>query len=419
LAADVHRRAAVDRPPNPTWSALALQGDGGSRQPAVMPVALAPTGIIRRQPAPPGWRDAPKTSANLSESTVDDQGRIRPGKQTTPGVWRVPIQDLKHGFQGSGSGGSSESAGGRAIALIPNTAAAAAPEGDQPAPVDVWLHFHGFGAGYRDLDAGQKDYAKVLAEGELRDIDLYQAEQQLLAQAAATHRLVVGVLPQGGVRSNFGDLGSASGAYLDEVFARLVPAYLPAKATPGRLTVSGHSGGGVAAMAVARDRSAAGRSTDVLLFDAINFGCAEKEEVVGKDGKTSKQCKKGSPCASNEYGTVRDWVTQRMKSDLVGMDQKTEAEQQADLRSHGTRLRGVTTASLSDSDTCGYGHWYGLLKAHIETTVRQYKLPPKVSQQLLLNYQVTEARGLANYKTGMEKHERMLAQGNLAGALAP
>ena len=98
-------------------------------------------------------------------------------------------------------------------------------------------------------------------------------EQQLLSHVKASKRFIIAVLPQGSERSDFGDLSSNSDAYLTEVFAKLVPKYLPNGAIPGRVIVSGHSGGGPTAMAIA---AKAGKRTDVLLFDAINFGCAER-----------------------------------------------------------------------------------------------------------------------------------------------
>ena len=79
---------------------------------------------------------------------------------------------------------------------------------------------------------------------------------------------MIAVLPQGSEKSDFGDLGSNSDAYLREVFDKLIPQYLPEKATPGRTIVSAHSGGGPTAMAIAKRRGE--KRTDVVLFDAIN-----------------------------------------------------------------------------------------------------------------------------------------------------
>ena len=371
---------------------------------------------VQPQPATLGWSDAPAKSPNSTDTTVDENGSIQTGKAATKGVWRVPVQDLRHGLQDSDKAPVHESSKGRAVALIPNTVKSAAPDKDKNVSVDVLLHLHGFGVGYRQLKPDKHDFGKVLQEGQLRDVDLYQMEQQLLSHVADSKHLVIAVLPQGSERSNFGDIGANSDAYLKEVFAKLIPTYLPENAIPGHLIVSGHSGGGVPAMAVANQRTKAGKQTDVLLFDAINFACSEKEEVVGKDGKTTTQCKKDSPCASNEYGTARDWVTDRIRAEVKGLNQATEDLKAAELQTSGTRFRGITSASLKTTSTCSYGHWYNKLKNDIEMTIKTLKVSAAVGNQLRQNYQVLEAKGLESF-TGVERHERMIGAKNLEDAL--
>jgi hypothetical protein len=382
------------------------------------------TGVIARQPKPspppdPGWSDAPKKGLNEWVTTVDEKGNIVTGKAASKGVWRVPVEGLSRGFQKGDKGPAFESPGGKAVALIPNTVNPTAPEKEKKVPVDVLLHLHGHGVGYRELEPGKSESLKVLKAGQLRDVELYQMEQQLLSHVSASKRLIIAVLPQGSERSGFGDLRSNSDAYLTEVFAKLVPKYLPNGAIPGRVIVSGHSGGGPTAMAIA---AKSGKRTDVLLFDAINFGCEKEEKKV--DGKTVTDknekpvmvCKSPTVCASNEYGTARQWVTKKIDADRKNLDGKTEAQQITELKTNGTRFRGYTSQSLANKDTCSYGFWYNKLKTDIETTIKKLKVSEAVANQLRQNYQVQEAKGLTGFK-GNEPHERVMGQGNLEAAL--
>src|SRR5262249_47582094 len=160
----------------------------------------------------------------------------------------------------------------------------------------------------------------------------------------------------------------------------------------------------------------AGKRTDVLLFDAINFGCIEKEPVLkdgkpvtDKDGNPKMKCKK---CASNEYGTVRDWLTDKMTAEIQSLSGKPENQQVAELKANGTRFRGYTSESLTTKDTCSYGHWYNKLKTHIESTITKLKVGGAVANQLRDNYQVQEAKGLTGFKGGAP-HERVMGRGNL------
>jgi hypothetical protein len=370
-------------------------------------------GVIARQPNPspdPGWSEAPEKGRNKWVTTVDEQGNIVPGKAASKGVWRVPVEGLGHGLKKGDKGPAYESPGGKAVALIPNTVSPISAGKKDNVPVDVLLHLHGYGVGYRELEPGKQDYAKVLQAGQLRDVELYQMEQQLLSHVNASKRLIIAVLPQGSERSDFGDLSSNSDVYLREVFAKLVPKYLPNGAIPGRVIVSGHSGGGPTAMAAAR----AGKRTDVLLFDAINFACVK--EVKKVDGKTEIDkhgnpvmvCKSPKVCVSNEYFTVRKWVTDRIKADIKSVNGKPEDQKKTELQGNGTRFRGYTSASLATKNTCSYGHWYNKLKTDIETTIKELKVSQVVADQLRQNYQVREVQG---------SHERVMGQGNLRAAL--
>src|SRR5215510_11722166 len=171
-------------------------------------------GVVARQPKPPdpGWSDAPKKGLNEWVTTVDEKGNIVHGKGASKGVWRVPIEGLGIGYlpKKGEQGPAFESPKGKAVALIPNIITPAAPEKEKTVQVDVLLHLHGHGVGYRELQPGKQDAPGVLKPGQLRDVELYQMEQQLLSHVTASKRLLIAVLPQGSEKSDFGNLSSDS-----------------------------------------------------------------------------------------------------------------------------------------------------------------------------------------------------------------
>jgi len=343
--------------------------------------------VIRRQP-----RD-PKDDPNKTPHTVDPSGKLTPGTTAAAkneGVWRIPVHGL---LQDSKAW---------AIVLIPNIGVPTVSGVD----VEVLLHFHGYGAGYRMLQPGEQDLGQVLQPGQLRDIDLYQMEQQLLLLVKTKKKFVVAVLPQGGDKSEFGNLPRESGPYLKEVFDRLIAEnHLPAGTRPGNVTISGHSGGSVAATAAAS--VAAGRQ-DLLVFDAINFKCTEK---VQKEKNAEKQFDKhGSPemickrCDSNEYQLVKNWVTDRIRKEAKLLVTAKK------LKDEGTRFRGFTHAPLDAKETCSYGHWYARLKADIDRAITDLDATADVELQLHDNFQVSSVP--VEHERGEQErgeHERVMA----------
>ena len=331
----------------------------------------APNYVVQRKPG--------TAHPNEAVHSVDAAGKVAPGRTAaaqSDAVWRIPIQGLLNEPKAW------------AVVLIPNLLVPASPDAD----VDVLLHFHGFGAGYRTLEPGTRDYAGVLQPGQLRDVDLYEAEQQLLSLAKTQRKFVIAVLPQGSDHSKFGAVPERSDAYVKEVFARLIEAkHLPAGANPAHVIVSGHSGGGVPAAKAATARVAHGGRQDLLLFDAINFGCSKKSE---------KGC---MSCDSSEYRSVRAWVIDRIKQDARD---HVSAES---LKRFGTRFRGFTHDKVDPKrDTCSYGHWYGLLKEDIDETIANLRVSPDVAAQLHENFQVRQVAGA---------HEDVMRHGSLAAAL--
>jgi hypothetical protein len=371
-------------------------------------------GVIARQPVPPppasqGWSDAPGKGKNATVTMVDkngnivdvfdEKGNLIPAKVASEGVWRIPIEGLTHGFQRDDEvldekQITDESAKGKAVALIPNMVRQMVWDQSKKAaaedkvPVDVLLHFHGHGVGYRQLMPGQHDLPGVLTDKQLRDVDLYQMEQQLKSYlTSANKRLLIAVLPQGSQRAGFGDLSSQSDNSLNDVFTKLKDKrFLPQNAVVSRVIVSAHSGGGPTAMEIAKEHAGA----EVILFDAINW-----------NRKT---------CKSNEIDTVKRWVSRRMEADVASLKGKSETEQVATLQLTGTRFRGVTSDSLKDTSECSYGFYYNELDKHIKRTIKAQKLPQSVRDQLNKKYRVVEAKGTKG-------HERVMGAENLADAL--
>jgi hypothetical protein len=151
-------------------------------------------------------------------------------------------------------------------------------------PVQVVLHFHGWGFRGGDPYAGYTVSADKKKLGTVRDVDQEHWEQQLGAvgkeRAAAGQAPVVTILVQGRGQSDFGDVPTFD--YIADVFSRVaelkgIPSY--------SLIQTGHSGGGsdVAAslargtattadrgkLPAAQDGKAAPQPSDmVVLFDA-------------------------------------------------------------------------------------------------------------------------------------------------------
>ena len=107
----------------------------------------------------------------------------------------------------------------------------------------------------------------------------------------------------------------------------------------------------MAASTAVEERGAHGGRQDLLLFDAIKPKCVEEVQEERKrkrqfnaDGSPKMTCKR---CASNEYGRVSKWVTDRIKYDA-----KIEVSQKS-LKEFGTKFRGFTHAPVDPKEsTC-------------------------------------------------------------------
>jgi hypothetical protein len=327
---------------------------------------------IQRDPDPKqtgkiGWSDASQENAQTSQPVTADKIQVpqdtgwNGGEIKVGSIRRILISGLKHGRQSNAethsgySGSTTESAGGKAVVLIPDDF----DETDER-PTTVLLHLHGFGSGYRQLDdpvdlkqrldelkakkggleqdlaskqaqkptsnselnkirtqigelekqiakvenqiTGKLDYAKNLQPGQVRDIELYRMEQQLdqLHKERQTAKKaskaggpqIIAVLPQGGSSSEFGDITSNPLGYLKEVLD-----VLPQKIKNYNLSVSGHSGGGPGVMAVA---------------EAVR---THKRKPDEPEHKVNQIILFDAINGSNESKTVQDWLQARIATD--------------------------------------------------------------------------------------------------------
>ncbi len=267
---------------------LAMQRSLGNRQTqhlirqhhAVQPVGLqgafpSPVSFIQRddpdpQPAQTGWtgKDVKLTSGNAKPRLI---GKVR----------RIPIEGLKGvGNQAEALDAkdfltgtqTAEEADGRAIVLI--------PEGlSKKDEVEVLLHLHGHGLGYREF--------KVDGKPQVRDETIDLTVSQLEA-IFASGRNMIAVLPQGTGRSGFG-AGFDADKYLKAAFKILSDrGDLPKGKQPGPVVFSGHSGGGdvispmlaedlaqekkakKAKLAEKGDTRLPGNMRELILFDALH-----------------------------------------------------------------------------------------------------------------------------------------------------
>ncbi|MBW3664440.1 MAG: hypothetical protein KY469_15170 [Actinobacteria bacterium] len=201
-----------------------------------------------------GWRTGVTAGGWNAEERRVESGSIR----------RIPIDGLPLGHQDPTRSGASavltgESAAGRAIALVPERL-------DPTQPVDVLLHFHGHAETKSRPYAGWRQRTK---DGTVRDVALDRIGQQIEASGMPQ---LVGLLPQGGERSDFGQ--TQSGAYVRAVFSRLEEVgALAGGAKLGRLILGGHSGGGrTVGRNLPRGKRKGGGVAPamVALFEAIN-----------------------------------------------------------------------------------------------------------------------------------------------------
>jgi hypothetical protein len=248
------------------------------------------------------------------------------GEQVVGAVTRIPVDGLTQGnSQPSPVGGTQETAQQRAIVLV--------PPGLDPTltQVDVFLHLHGHGVGYRQRST---DNGPGLRAGSVRDVDMDRFAQQI----EASGKPVVGVLPQGTGLSAFGAGPGGSfantDAYLAEVFAKVKAmgmGYLPPDAVPGRVILSGHSGAGNPLSEMMAAGNLPSGLREVILWDAING---------------PNEYKKISTWVLGQMADARDRVVlEGVMAAVVGLD--PALAQQDFLKNRSLRFRAFHTGSAS------------------------------------------------------------------------
>lgn len=161
-----------------------------------------------------GWHDAMPQGA--SDITIPPSpAGWNQGKWIVSGMVRIPLEDLKLGYQmiDKQPGWTNEAANGKAVVLIP-------PGSDETKLQEVLMYFHGDGPGYRQANS---DFCILpgqgcLKKGFVEDVEIARIAPQL----QASKRQIIAVLPQCPHGKSRGGWNSNCDKYLSEVFDRLV-----------------------------------------------------------------------------------------------------------------------------------------------------------------------------------------------------
>ncbi len=225
-------------------------------------------------------------------------------------------------------------------------------------PVDVLVHLHGYevwseakkdkpshvvwGTGYEDAGARGGDVPI--------DLGVMQLEQQM----SAAGRPLIGLLPQGSAASDFSSgkgAGFDLGAFVTAAFKQLTTdkawdadGSSGDPPTPGRATLSGHSGADQPLTQMLSGGQANGLAA-LFLFDTMYVSDAEKK---------AKRKLKEPPTADNWKleleGKVEAYVKARFDADLAAVQRLPAADRAAWIKGQGFRL-SVVHAAGSDRYT--------------------------------------------------------------------
>ena len=328
--------------------------------------------IQRRPRAASDPADQPVTPADGvgGWTNADPRGESwNAGEKDIGTMRRIPIEGLDAGKQSEKDAANAdltdESAAGRAILV--------APQGIVPTlPVNVMVQFHGYTETASRPYAGWRQNKQT---GLVRDVALDRVEQQL--QAAGESQLVA-ILPQGGIRSQFGEGDNAyaldPAAYARKVLDKATEVGAWGKAAPnppmGSAILAGHSGGAhtishaLAAELVKPKKGKKGRAkakgpsafAEVVLFDAIT--------------------------GSGELDIFVDWVGARLDADLAALDAAPTPEAKSAYLVSSTRFRGYYAT---------YKAYYTALRESIVTWFRKnYNALGPYAEELWTHYQVID-----------------------------
>jgi hypothetical protein len=329
---------------------------------------------VQRDDPKPGWSNVGKGSSNVGEKLVGAIRRIpiegldvgnKSNDLDDPIDWELdPVTKKKDKTKPKAwtRDKTKETAAKRAIVLVPDTL-------NPKDPIEVLLHLHGFGIGYRQPKGG----------GASRDEDNDKTEAQL----EGGKRNMIAVLPQGAYFSGFGNFDSDT--YLTKVFAKLADMkILPEGTKPGRVIFSAHSGGGDRVTAMLGQKGTPNLPSnlaELVLFDGIH--------------------------TDSQANVVANWVIGHMNHDLAVLTDAQHAGNDARQREYlksSMRFRGYHTAGGS------YEKRYKIVAGALAKwfSDNETRLGGKSStayQGLALNYKVIPT-GLPQNA----KHDRMMGE---------
>ncbi|MEA2234710.1 MAG: hypothetical protein QOD83_4526 [Solirubrobacteraceae bacterium] len=260
------RRLAVPAPA-PAVPAPAPASPAGGASPAARALARC---VARRRSATP----ARATDGRPLARAAPRSGGWNADDRDVTGTWRIQVTGLTQGLASDDRNpATAEETQHRAIAIVPKSIV-------EP-NLEVLVHLHGNNIGERERTSRSDS---GMAKGTVRDVEGDLIPQQVAASA----RNLVAIVPQGTVSG--GSLSRKFAiadprAYVTEVLAQVVthvnrldPTKSLRSLAPVRIEVSGHSGGGPAAVGAASAMQASAQATDqewlssapLLLFDAIN-----------------------------------------------------------------------------------------------------------------------------------------------------
>lgn len=299
------------------------------------PMASAGGGAATSATAPTRTT-TPTTTTTPAATTTSSTTTTAPGTTTLNQelvavsggtVRRITVEGLTQGYQRPKKAVPGAPTPGEAVALIPPLAAS------DSGPVEVLVHLHGFGIGYRRQTKQLRETVGNLAlsVGEERDVALDKTEAQLVASG----RRMVGVLPQGGTHSEVGSNFDAK-SYAEEVFGKLVALGVWSKAPSiSGVVLSGHSGaGGQFAGMLAKQMHKPDYLRELILFDAIN--------------------------GSNELDSISHWLVRVLKDDLAQLRSAGSEAARHQYLTSSFRFRGI------HSHSAYYSRMYAQLEARLK-----------------------------------------------------
>ncbi len=300
--------------PSPATSLLDLQAGAGNRAVATL---LSPTGPALQRKL--GWSNVVQDGYawNADERPT---GRLK-------SIRRIPLEGFGEGLPDDReiAALTPESAKDRAIVLVPKTL-------DAGKPIEVLVFLHGYTEGKHRPFAGWRTLPKLkdrpkgkpgvetLRQGidekdvaPVRDVALDDASQQL-EDSGLTQTVIV--LPQGGLKSQFGKAGDYnfdSHTYTHKVVDRLQAEHVwkdvagkdaAVAPTVGRISMAGHSGAGATLSNMAKQSVKPGSARgsgilmdDLVLYDAMN--------------------------TYDQFAAFRDWALMHMNNALIVVKSET------------------------------------------------------------------------------------------------